>query len=219
MTDPTPVRSTMMSVLEPHVMSAAVLVPFTGSSSQGVHLEHVVAPWRECEIQPLRDEVIPVPVEGGRAHQILEPHGATGLVGERETDVALALVPCIVDGGQSPLALASLPAPCDEAVRRPVAIPCPHAVEQAPLAVSNGRLSEYREEAVVEPLPCLIEGLYRRPHQVRRDALHPPLELPLMEESQDRGQERDDGGGLVRPGREGRGGPGLVVVLEESGEL
>ena len=40
-----------------------------------------------------------------------------------------------------------------------------------------------------------------------------------MEESQARRQERDDGRGLVHAGREGCGGPGLVVVLQEACEL
>ena len=46
-----------------------------------------------------------------------------------------------------------------------------------------------------------------------------PSNCPWWKNRRPGRQKRDDGRGLVHPGREGRGGPRLVVVLQEPGEL
>src|SRR5499433_3401663 len=58
----------------------------------------------------------------------------------------------------------------------------------------------------------------RSADEMRRDALPPSLELALVEEAETWRQERDDGGRFVHARGEARGSPGLVVILEESGE-
>jgi len=103
-------------------------------------------------------------------------------------------------------------------VRRPVPVPGWGAFELSPLAVANSRMPEHGQDPLVEALQGLIDGLHGRAHQVRRDALSPALELPLVEKSQPRSQIGDDGRCLVHPGREGGSGPRLVVIFHEPGQ-
>ena len=46
-----------------------------------------------------------------------------------------------------------------------------------------------------------------------------PSNCPCWKNRRPGDEEGDDGGGLVDAGREGRGGPRLVVVLQEAGQL
>src|SRR5262249_13932353 len=113
----------------------------------------------------------------------------------------------------------ALPDKGQEAIRCPVAFPCRSAVEQPPLTVPNRPSPKHCEELIVEPLEYIVDRLIRRTHQMRRDALPSPLKLSLMEEAQASRQERDDSRGLVHAGGKYRGGPRLVVVLQEPGHL
>src|SRR6267143_6447697 len=173
---------------------------------------------RKVQKEAAREDVGSVAIVGGGSHQVLELYRVALEVRERQTDIALALVAGIVDGHEETLAVLPLPAPGDEAVGGPVAVPGGGARDLAPLSIPDACSSPHRQEAVVELLQGPVDGLARSANQVRRDTLAPSLELPLVEESQARRQVRDDGRGLVHPGRKRRGGPGLVVVLHEARE-
>src|SRR6185369_13506376 len=124
-------------------------------------------------------------------------------------DVALALVPGIVDGNQPLHDAPSSPGPCDETVGSPIAIPGRGAFEQAPFAISNCRVPKHFEEGVVEATQCFAHGLERGTDQMRRNTLRSALELPLMEESQAGRKKAYYGCGLVHAWRKGRGRPRL----------
>src|SRR5258708_39423153 len=132
-----------------------------------------------------------IAIVAGGPRQILEAHGMAAQLGKREPHVAVALVAGVVDGDQAVLAVPSLPGPGDEAVRRPVAVPRRHAVEQPPLAVANHRLPEHGQEALVELLQRGADRLQRRAYQVRRDARPAAFELPLIKEPPTRPPTRD----------------------------
>ena len=84
------------------------------------------------------------------------------------------------------------------------------------MPVAESRLTQRREETVVELAHLLIDRLVRAAAEVGRDPLAPPRELPLVEEAQAGRQERDDRGGFVDAGRERGRGARLVVILQES---
>ena len=86
-----------------------------------------------------------------------------------KTDVALALVLCVVDGNQPPEAVGSLPERGDEAIRCPVPFPCRHAFKQTPLAFPDDGLRDQLEEPVVEQLERFVRTAQavREPGAVR----------------------------------------------------
>src|SRR5882672_6811929 len=144
---------------------------FAARLRKGGDREDVAAPWRQVEVETRRDQIVPIAIVLGGTQQVRKAHGASGQIGPWETDVALASVSGIVDRDECSLAAAPLPAPGDAAVPRPVAIPSRHAVEEAPLAVQDGRTAENCEQIFVEPPQSFINGFPRRPDQVRRDTL------------------------------------------------
>ena len=152
--------------------------------------EDVPAPGRQVEKEAPRDQIASVAIVTGGAEQIVKMHGAPGEIGPWEAHVALALVPGVVDYDECSLTIASLPAPGDAAVPRPVAIPSRHAIEKVPLAIRNGRMAENRKQVFVEALQCFIDRLPWRANEMRRDALPPSVELALMKEPQTRGGAR-----------------------------
>ena len=76
------------------------------------------------------------------------------------------------------------------------------------MSIAKDRLSQHRQQALVEPLHRFVDRLQRRADEMRRDAFPPPFELPLMEEAQAGREKRDDGGGLVHSRCERRRGRG-----------
>ena len=60
-------------------------------------------------------------------------------------------------------------------------------------------------------------GFRDPPRQMNRRMNAPAFQLPVVEEAQGGREVRRQGGGLVHPRREGRGGARLVVVLQEAG--
>jgi len=98
--------------------------------------------------------------------------------------VALALVGGEVHGDHETPVVGALPAEHDEAVMRPVAVPTRRAFEELPLPVAESRLTQRREETVVELAHLLIDRLIRAAAEVRRDSLSPLRELPLVEKAQ-----------------------------------
>jgi hypothetical protein len=77
--------------------------------SQRGHLEDVIAPGWQIEVESLGHEVIAVAIVDGRARQILKSHRTPRQVFKRKMNITLALVPGIVDGDEPPLAVVSLP--------------------------------------------------------------------------------------------------------------
>src|SRR5260221_1313273 len=144
---------------------------FAARLRKGGDREDVATPWRQVEVETRRDQIVPIAIVVGGTQQIFETHGAVGQIRPWETDVALALVPGIVDRDECPLAAAPLPAPGDAAVARPVAVPSRHAVEEAPLAVQDGRTAEDCQQIFVEPPQSFINGFPRGPDQLSRDTL------------------------------------------------
>src|SRR5262249_27765760 len=153
----------------------------------------------------------------GSSHQIGQPPVGVPQIAEGQPDVALALVSRVVYGYQQSLAAGALPGKCQDAIPRPVPLPGGYAGEQLPRAVTYFRPSKDSQETVVELGQSGIDGLIRAPAEVRRNALLASPKLPLVKEAQARGQEGDDGGGLMNPRRKSGGGPWLVVVLQEAG--
>src|SRR5438445_4390293 len=143
------------------------------SLSQRRQLEDVVAPRRKVQKEAAREDVGSVAIVGGGSHQVLELYRLALEGRERQTDVALALVAGIVDGHDETLAVLPLPAPGEEAVVGPVAVPGGGARDLAPLSIPDACSSQHRQEAVVELLQGPVDGLARSANQVRRDTLVP----------------------------------------------
>src|SRR5262249_39419876 len=100
-----------------------------------------------------------------------------------------------------------------------VAVPGRRAVKKLPLPFAEGRLTQHGKEPIIEGAQVLIGRFAGASAKMRRDAFQLALELPLMEESQARREERDYSGGFVDLWRKRRGGPRLVVVLQKAGQL
>ena len=124
----------------------------------------------------------------------------------------------VVDCDQAARLAGAGPGEGHEAVRRFVTVPGGAALEQLPVAVAEGRVLQAFEESVVEAGDPAVDDLDRPTPEVDGDAHALPLALALVEEAEARREERDDGSGPVCLGREGGGGPWLVVVLEEAGQ-
>src|SRR5262245_8124328 len=129
--------------------------------------EHTRRPGRHVQEQSLAHQIVAVPVVVGAAQPILEPPRLAPEACERQADVTLTLVAGVVDGNDPFFGIA-LPGKDEEAVVRPVALPCRTAFEDLPLAVTDDGLAEDREQLVVKRNERLIDRLARRPAQVRR---------------------------------------------------
>src|SRR6267142_1550021 len=111
-----------------------------------------------------------------------------------------------------------MPGEGHDTVRGPVSLPGRSAFEQLPVALANDRVSQHRQQSLVELLQIRVGGLGRTTTQVRRNPCPASLELSLMEEPQTWRQERDDSRRLVHAWWKRRG-PRLVVVFEKTGHL
>src|SRR6516164_1130286 len=125
----------------------------------------------------------------------------------------------VVDGDEHAHAVGALPRKRDERVVRAVAVPRWCAFKQPPFAIADSRAAEHFEQAGVKLLERFVHRFLRRAAEMWRDAFEPSLQLALVEETQARREESDDGGGLVLARGKGRGGAGFVVVFEEAREF
>ena len=174
---------------------------------------------RLVQVQAASLQIAAVPIVGDVTDHVVQPPAAVAEVCKRQPHVTLALVGCIVHRHQQPLASGAAPRKTHEAVVASVAVPGRCAVEQLPLAIAHGRLTQHGKQPFVELLQPLVDRFLRTSHQMGRDPCPAPLELSLVKETQTGGQERDDSGRLVHVRRERRRRPRLVVVFHEAGQL
>src|SRR5215813_14598847 len=177
-----------------------------------------MAPCWHVEVQPPGAQVVPPALVAGGAHQVLELHAVTGKVREGKQRVALALVTRVVDDDQQSPAVAAFPRPGEEGVVGPVAIPGLRRVDEAPCAFAEDGAAQDFQEPLIERTQPFVRRLPGPAYEVWGDAFPAALELALVEKAEAGRQECDDRGRLVHAGREGGGGPRLVVVLEEPSE-
>src|SRR5262249_46521952 len=116
---------------------------------------------------------------------------------ERQPDVALTLVGCVIHSDQQSLFTCALPAKRQETIRRPVALPGRNAFEQPPVALAQNRTTEHGKQSFIKLLNVLIDRFVRCSNQMRRDPFLSSFELSLVKEPQAWRQERDDGRGLM----------------------
>lgn len=81
---------------------------------RGLHLEDVTMPGRHIEVEAARLQVSPVAIVACNVEQIIESPLSAVEVGERETDVTLALVRGVIHGDEQALARRPLPHAGDE---------------------------------------------------------------------------------------------------------
>jgi hypothetical protein len=80
-------------------------------------------------------------------------------------------------------------------------------------------MAEHSHQPVVELCKLLVDRFVWTATKMGREAFCAPFELSLVEETQARRQEGDDGCGLIRARGEGRRSPWLVVVFQKARQL
>src|SRR5262245_3285699 len=144
-------------------------------------------PGRDIQTQSLRLQLIAVAVVAGGTELILQATLLAGQILKWQSQPALALVGGIIHRDEQSLVGRPLPREGHKTIVRPVVVPGGSTIGELPLAVANSRLAQNCQQPIVELPEPGIDRLIRRAAQVRRDALLPPLELPLMKEPQARG--------------------------------
>ena len=113
-----------------------------------------------------------------------------------------------------------LPGISDEALGGGIARPGLPRLQERPGTVAERIIClQHRQEPRIEGRDLRIRGLDRPAAQMRGQAHPGTLGLALLEEAKARGEEGDDGGGLVLGPGEGGRSPRLVMVLQKAGQL
>jgi hypothetical protein len=123
----------------------------------------------------------------------------------------------IIHCDQQPVSTRTLPGERQEAIPGPVIFPSRRTLKQLPLALANGGLAQYGKQASVKLVQLPVDGFFRTAAKMRGDAFPSSLKLPLMEETETRGEEGNGGRSSVDLRRKRGGRARLVVVFDKAG--
>jgi hypothetical protein len=178
-----------------------------------IHVQDVDAPRAQGDIEAAVAQLVTAVFVALARQEVDQSPGPAPNVVPRHLDACLFGLVGQVHGDQEALAV-RLPTPRqDGPMSRPVGPPAP--VAQAPFAISKGALAGCFEQPAVEGREVGIDRLRRSAAEEDRHAHLAPFQLALVEQARAGDREGHHRGGPVLGGSEGRGGPRLVVVLDE----
>src|SRR5262245_15515286 len=124
------------------------LLPISGSKgfSRDFQFEDTCLPRRHVHVQSARLQIVAMPVVSVRSQLIFDPPFFAPKIGERKTNVALALIAGIIHDNQKSFARGPLPGKGKETIVGPVAVPAWHALKKLPLTISKDRQPENAEK-------------------------------------------------------------------------
>src|SRR5215471_15891502 len=139
------------------------------SALRARRLEHVTLPGRHIEVESARLQIAAVAIVLRSADEIPQAPIFPDEIGERQPDIALAVMVCIVDADDQAIPACAPPGIGNHILAGSVALPSGRAIQQPPFRLTDERPPQHVEQPFVETLDLGIHPLVRAADEVWRD--------------------------------------------------